>query len=102
MPQLRKLRRVRMGPLQLKGLQAGQWRELTPKELSLLRDQAFATPQQRAARRAQLQRSGGAAALCPPDTSCGVYFQPAMPPPLFARAHTVALWTPAPTLAATL
>jgi len=48
---VRKLRRVRMGPLQLKGLQAGQWRELTPKELGLLREQAFATPQQRAARK---------------------------------------------------
>jgi hypothetical protein len=48
---IRKLRRVRMGPLQLKGLQAGEWRELAPKELAILREHAFATPQQRAARR---------------------------------------------------
>lgn len=59
---VRKLRRVRMGPLQLKGLQAGQWRELTAKELSLLRDQAFATPQQRAARREDRRPSPAARA----------------------------------------
>jgi len=48
---IKKLRRVRMGPLQLKSLQAGEWRELTPKELAVLREHAFATPQERAARR---------------------------------------------------
>lgn len=48
---VKKLRRVRMGPLQLKGLQIGQWRDLTPRELVALRAAAFATPQQRAARR---------------------------------------------------
>jgi pseudouridine synthase len=45
---VKKLRRVRMGPLQLKGLQAGQWRELTARELATLREAAFATPQERA------------------------------------------------------
>lgn len=34
---VRKLRRVQMGPLKLKGLQPGQWRELTPGELKSLR-----------------------------------------------------------------
>jgi pseudouridine synthase len=48
---IKKLRRVRMGPLQLKSLQAGEWRELTSKELAVLREHAFATPQERAARR---------------------------------------------------
>jgi len=48
---IKKLRRVRMGPLQLKSLQAGEWRELTPQELAVLREHAFATPQERAARR---------------------------------------------------
>jgi len=48
---IKKLRRVRMGPLQLKSLQAGEWRELTAKELAVLREHAFATPQERAARR---------------------------------------------------
>lgn len=48
---LKKLRRVRMGPLQLKGLQPGEWRELTKPELGALREHAFASPQQRAARR---------------------------------------------------
>ena len=48
---VRKLRRVKMGPLQLKGLQAGEWRELAPRELAVLREQAFATPQERAARK---------------------------------------------------
>jgi pseudouridine synthase len=47
---VKKLRRVRIGPLQLKGLQIGEWRDLTPIELRTLREHAFATPQQRAAR----------------------------------------------------
>ena len=34
---VKKLRRVRMGPLKLRGLQPGQWRELTPSELMALR-----------------------------------------------------------------
>jgi hypothetical protein len=58
---VRKLRRVRMGPLQLKGLQAGEWRELTPKELAILREHAFATPQQRAARKSERRPSPAAA-----------------------------------------
>ena len=57
---VRKLRRVRMGPLQLKGLQAGEWRELTPKELAILREHAFATPQQRAARKSERRPSPAA------------------------------------------
>jgi len=38
---VRKLRRVQMGPLQLKSLAVGQWRALTPMELSKLRRAAF-------------------------------------------------------------
>ncbi len=38
---VRKLRRVQMGPLRLRGLQPGQWRDLTPKELIALRKAAF-------------------------------------------------------------
>ena len=34
---VRKLRRVQMGPLKLKGLAVGEWRELTPGELRALR-----------------------------------------------------------------
>ncbi|MEE2972740.1 MAG: pseudouridine synthase [Planctomycetota bacterium] len=34
---VRKLRRVQMGPLKLKGLAIGEWRELTPGELGALR-----------------------------------------------------------------
>ena len=37
---VRKLRRVQMGPLKLKGLQPGQWRELLPNELAALRKAA--------------------------------------------------------------
>jgi len=48
---VKKLRRVRMGPLQLKGLQPGEWRELTSRELATLREEAFATPQARERRR---------------------------------------------------
>lgn len=38
---VKKLRRIRMGPLDLKGLAVGEWRELTSKELSMLRKAAF-------------------------------------------------------------
>jgi len=34
---VKKLRRVRMGPIALKGLSPGEWRELTPGELTALR-----------------------------------------------------------------
>lgn len=34
---VKKLRRVQMGPLHLKGLQPGQWRDLHPKEVEALR-----------------------------------------------------------------
>jgi 23S rRNA pseudouridine2605 synthase len=53
---VKKLRRVRMGPLQLKSLQVGEWRELNAKELKTLREHAFATPQERAARRLEAPR----------------------------------------------
>ncbi|HWB20088.1 MAG TPA: hypothetical protein VG711_07305, partial [Phycisphaerales bacterium] len=35
--EVKKLRRIQIGPLKLKGLQPGQWRELTPAELKSLR-----------------------------------------------------------------
>lgn len=38
---VKKLRRVRMGPLSLKGLSPGQWRELSAGELSVLRRAAY-------------------------------------------------------------
>jgi 23S rRNA pseudouridine2605 synthase len=34
---VKRLRRVRLGPLELKGLAVGEWRELTPRELNALR-----------------------------------------------------------------
>jgi pseudouridine synthase len=37
---VRKLRRVQLGPLKLKGLQPGQWRELTKQELAALQKAA--------------------------------------------------------------
>ncbi|MCZ6836696.1 MAG: pseudouridine synthase [Planctomycetota bacterium] len=50
---VKKLRRLRMGPLKLKDLQPGQWRELTPKELISLKKAAYGDPveQKRSARR---------------------------------------------------
>lgn len=39
---VRKLRRVQMGPVKLRGLQPGQWRELLPDELAALRKAAGA------------------------------------------------------------
>ncbi|MBL9140838.1 MAG: rRNA pseudouridine synthase [Phycisphaerae bacterium] len=56
---VKKLRRVRVGPLQLKGLQIGEWRDLTGRELAQLREAAFATPQQRAARKSSSRSSKG-------------------------------------------
>jgi pseudouridine synthase len=50
---VRKLKRVRMGPLQLRKLAVGAWRDLTPEELASLRAAAFvdaATLRQRTAR----------------------------------------------------
>lgn len=38
---VKKLRRIKMGPLNLKGLRPGQWRELTGRELTSLREAAF-------------------------------------------------------------
>jgi 23S rRNA pseudouridine2605 synthase len=34
---VKRLRRVQVGPLKLKGLRVGEWRELTPAELSSLK-----------------------------------------------------------------
>ncbi len=39
---VKKLRRVSMGPLRLRGLSPGEWRELTSTELAMLRREAFA------------------------------------------------------------
>lgn len=50
---VKKLRRVRMGPIELKGLAVGEWRELTPKELALLRKAAGRTEVARAERKAK-------------------------------------------------
>jgi pseudouridine synthase len=41
---VKKLKRVQMGPLKLKGLQPGQWRELTQRELKELRAAARLLP----------------------------------------------------------
>lgn len=41
---VKKLRRLRVGPLELKGLAVGEWRELTAKELSMLRRAAQLKP----------------------------------------------------------
>ena len=38
--QVKKLRRVQMGPIKLKGLKPGQWRELMPRELVALKKAA--------------------------------------------------------------
>ncbi len=42
---VKKLRRIQMGPLKLKSLRPGQWRELLPQELQALRRAAFQTSQ---------------------------------------------------------
>ncbi|MFO0895485.1 MAG: pseudouridine synthase [Phycisphaerales bacterium] len=64
---VKKLRRIAMGPLRLKGVAMGEWRDLTAQEVDQLRKAAFATPAERMARAAREPRgtagsSGGAAA----------------------------------------
>lgn len=44
---VKKLRRTQMGPLRLKGLAIGEWRDLTAVELSRLRADAFRSPEER-------------------------------------------------------
>ena len=41
---VKRLRRVRMGPLKLTSLKPGQWRELDHKEIAALRKAAFGNP----------------------------------------------------------
>jgi len=38
---VKRLKRVQMGPVGLRGLKSGQWRELLPQEIKTLRGQAF-------------------------------------------------------------
>lgn len=38
---VKRLKRVQMGPVGLRGLKSGQWRELLPQEVRALRDEAF-------------------------------------------------------------
>ncbi|MBM4112917.1 MAG: rRNA pseudouridine synthase [Phycisphaerae bacterium] len=56
---VKKLRRVQMGPLRLRGLAVGEWRELTAPELAELRRQAFRTPEERRAPRITRRGSPG-------------------------------------------
>jgi pseudouridine synthase len=65
---VKKLRRVRLGPLKLKGLAVGDWRELTPAELGLLRrasqrverrEKAVARASKRKAKKAATKKTTG-------------------------------------------
>lgn len=60
---VKKLRRVQMGPLRLRGLAIGEWRDLTASEVASLRAEAFRSPAERlerAARRVTPPRTGKA------------------------------------------
>ncbi len=50
---VKKLRRVQVGPLKLKGLRPGEWRELKSIELASLKRAAFAKPQSESKARAR-------------------------------------------------
>lgn len=52
---VKKLRRVQMGPLRLRGLAVGEWRELTSGELAELKRAAFRSPEERMARKARVR-----------------------------------------------
>lgn len=58
---VKKLRRVQMGPLRLRGLAVGEWRDLTGQEVTLLKKDAFRTPAERAERAARRERHDRAA-----------------------------------------
>ncbi|MDA1008783.1 MAG: pseudouridine synthase [Planctomycetota bacterium] len=53
---VKKLRRVSMGPLRLRGVAPGEWRELTNTELTMLKREAMADPGKIAARRERSEK----------------------------------------------
>ncbi|MFZ9688683.1 MAG: pseudouridine synthase [Phycisphaerales bacterium] len=58
---VKKLRRVKMGPLRLKGLAVGEWRDLTTDELDQVRREAFADAATIHRRRERAERNEGGA-----------------------------------------
>jgi len=54
---VKKLRQIQMGSLRLRGLAIGEWRDLTAREVSELRAEAFRTPEERVERAARRARS---------------------------------------------
>jgi pseudouridine synthase len=58
---VKKLRRVKMGPLRLKGLAVGEWRDLTTDELDQVRRDAFADAATIHRRRERAERNEGGA-----------------------------------------
>jgi len=58
---VKKLRRVKMGPLRLKGLAVGEWRDLTADELDQVRRDAFADAATIHRRRERAERNEGGA-----------------------------------------
>lgn len=60
---VKRLRRTRIGPVRLRGLAVGAWRDLTHSELMQLREQAFADAATIQKRRMSLAKSGGGDAL---------------------------------------
>jgi len=65
---VKKLRRVQLGPLKLTGLQPGQWRDLTPQELSALR-RAVDSPSSKSASAPAKKRRAAAMRSKPEATS---------------------------------
>lgn len=69
---VRKLRRTRMGPLELRGLAVGAWRDLTGPEIGLLKRHAFADPATILKRRTVAERKAKARRDAPPaEASAG-------------------------------
>ena len=75
---VKKLRRVALGPLKLKGLAVGDWRELTPGELGQIRrasqrverrDKAVARATRRKAKKAATKKTTGAGGKSAPSKS---------------------------------
>lgn len=58
---VKKLRRVKMGPLRLKGLAVGEWRDLTAEEVDHVRRDAFADAATIHLRRERAERNEGGA-----------------------------------------
>lgn len=68
---VKKLRRIQMGPLKLKGLSIGSWRSLTQVEVQMLKKAAWEKDRKDAAEEKRVQSAARKRAEAPPSVSTG-------------------------------